>query len=155
MGFVYEAEHVITGQRVALKVLKDQLAADEKLVKRFVREARAAATIAHPNAIQVVDVFHDERGTPVIVMELLEGEGLDRVMQRGRVPFGDVARILLPVLEAVGVAHTKGIIHRDLKPENIFLARGRGGEMVPKVLDFGIAKVLTTGSGIEEMRLTN
>src|SRR5262249_21211946 len=89
------------------------------------------------------DVFEDEEGTPVMVMELLKGETFSALRKRsGALPLHEAAAILLPVAEAVRAAHDKGIVHRDLKPDNIFLAQAMGGGRVPKVLDFGIAKVI-------------
>ncbi|MCU0692703.1 MAG: serine/threonine protein kinase [Polyangiaceae bacterium] len=143
MGAVFAAINLSTNRPVALKVLHAEFAAKREFVRRFMREAKAATAIRHPNVIEVFDVVNSDRGEPVMVMELLDGESLDSLLaRRGALPLGEVASIMTPVTAAVGVAHALGIIHRDLKPENIFLARGRGGHVVPKVLDFGIAKVL-------------
>lgn len=148
MGTVYEAAHCVTGRPVALKVLLHELVHSDVAVARFMREARSAATIDHAHAIQVSDVFQDESGLPVIVMELLAGENLaQRIDREGRLSVGTVVEVLVPVLGALAAAHGKGIVHRDLKPDNIFLAE-RDGKAIPKLLDFGIAKVLKDASSV-------
>jgi serine/threonine protein kinase len=153
MGAVYEAVHQVTGRPVALKILLREFADSEIAVGRFMREARAASTIDHPHAIQVSDVFQDDQGLPVIVMELLKGVNLaERIDRDGKLTVGSIAAIMVPVLGALAAAHAKGIVHRDLKPDNIFLAE-RDGAMVPKMLDFGIAKVLKDATG-ESAHLT-
>jgi serine/threonine protein kinase len=141
MGAVWAATHTITGGRVALKFVK---AAGEDMRKRFLREARAATLVDHPNVVQIRDVL-DHEDTPVIVMDLLQGETLGSLLQReGKLSLGHAARIMVPVISAVGAAHEAGLIHRDLKPENVFLARSpRSTETgVVRVLDFGIAKLV-------------
>jgi eukaryotic-like serine/threonine-protein kinase len=141
MGQVWAATHNITGGRVALKFVKAVGDAKAEVHKRFLREARAATLVEHPNVVTIRDVFdHDE--TPVIVMDLLHGETLAALLSReGKLELGDAARLILPVIAAVGAAHEAGLIHRDLKPENVFLSKGQTGEMV-RVLDFGIAKLV-------------
>lgn len=143
MGAVYKATNITTNRPVALKVMHPEYAQKKDIVKRFMREAKAATVITHPNVIEVLDVVNTDTGEPVMVMELLEGEPLDSVLdRRGALPLAEVARIMTPVVSAVGAAHARAIVHRDLKPENIFLARGTDGVVRPKVLDFGIAKIL-------------
>ena len=96
----------------------------------------------HANIVQIFDVLELDDDAPVIVMELLEGESLaQRLAREGTLTVGDACRILLPVVAAISAAHAAGIVHRDLKPDNVFLARAPDGEVVVKVLDFGIAKV--------------
>jgi eukaryotic-like serine/threonine-protein kinase len=142
MGEVYAAKHVTTGKEVALKLIHSASGVGKEHTRRFMREARAATAIDHPNVIEVFDVFEDENGTPVMVMELLKGESLSAYRQRvGAMKLHEVVTILVPALEAVRAAHAKGIVHRDLKPDNIFLANTSAGRTT-KVLDFGIAKVL-------------
>jgi serine/threonine protein kinase len=140
MGFVWAATHLVTRRWVAVKVL-GPLGERPDMRRRFVREARAAAAVEHPNVIDIYDVFEIDDGTPVMVMALLRGETLDsRLDAEGSLSLEATLRILLPVVSAVGTAHARGVVHRDLKPENVFLAREDGREVV-KVLDFGIAKV--------------
>jgi serine/threonine protein kinase len=141
MGVVWAATDTRNGDSVALKFVKGAATqADQR--RRFLREARAASAVDHPNVVRILDVLELEDDTPAIVMELLEGESLAARLDRDhRIPLADLARILLPVVSAVGTAHALGIVHRDLKPENIFLSRKRGSELEVKVLDFGIAKL--------------
>ncbi|WP_437945173.1 serine/threonine-protein kinase [Sorangium sp. So ce296] len=141
MGEVYAARNLGTGRDVALKVVRG--VADAAQTRRFLREARAATAIQHPNVIEVLDVFEDDDHTPVMVMELLRGEPLSALRRRrGALHLHEAARLLAPVATALRAAHDKGIVHRDLKPDNIFLSEPQAGGCVPKVLDFGIAKVL-------------
>ncbi len=143
MGAVYAAVNISTNRSVALKVMHPEYAAKKDIVRRFKREAKAATAINHPNVIEVLDVVETETGETVMVMELLQGEPLDALLdRRGALPLGEVCRIMVPVVAAVGAAHARGIVHRDLKPENIFLSTGLNGLPTPKVLDFGIAKIL-------------
>jgi hypothetical protein len=137
MGDVYAARHVTTGKVVALKIVRST-----DRVWRFTREARAATAVKHPNVVEVYDLFEDADGTPVMVMELLQGETFAAYRARvGALTLYDAAQILVPVLRGVHGAHAKGIVHRDIKPANIFLAESPAGR-VPKILDFGIAKML-------------
>ena len=136
VGSVWAAKHLATRKPVALKFLKRS--ADERHQRRLLREARAAGAVRHPNVLAIHDVLELEEGSPVLVMDLLEGESLrQRLVRSARLSLSETAAILLPVASAIGAAHAAGIIHRDLKPENIFLCRTRGVQ----VLDFGIAKL--------------
>ena len=138
MGEVWAARHTVTRRQLALKLLK---VAARSQAQRFVREARAASAVDHPNVVTVHDIFELDDGTPVMVMELLDGESLQERLDRdARLTIEQLADLMLPVVSAVGAAHALGIVHRDLKPENIFLARVDGVTRV-KVLDFGIAKL--------------
>jgi serine/threonine protein kinase len=142
MGVVWSATNTNTLRRVALKVLKGDGASDLRVRRRFLREARAASAVQHPNVVEILDVVELDDGSPAMVMELLEGESLGhRLRERGRLDLGEAAAVMLPALSAVGAAHALGIVHRDLKPDNIFLARQADGTPTVKVLDFGIAKV--------------
>jgi len=146
MGVVWAAEHIESGAPVAIKFIRDQLASPQ-LHRRFVREARAASAVRHPNVVQIREVLELTDGSPVLVMEFLVGESLDQMLSRQKeIPLREVASIMQQVVSAVGSAHAIGIIHRDLKPENIFLVPGEGGSLLVKVLDFGIAK-LTAAHG--------
>ncbi len=142
MGVVYAGVQLDGGRAVAVKVLRPQLFQSAELLGRFFQEAQTASALEHPNVIEILDSGEGEDGAAFIAMELLEGESLEaRLRREGRLPAADVLRILLPVIDALAVAHARGIIHRDLKPENVFLVKGPDGE-VPKLLDFGIAKLL-------------
>jgi hypothetical protein len=140
MGAVYAARHSATGRRFALKLLKPQLAGDAEAEARFLREATLASAINHPAIVDVYDVGRHE-GAPYMVMKLLEGESLGERIKRGPLTMDEAIAVLLPVLDGVAAAHACGIVHRDLKPDNILLQR-EGGNVQPKVLDFGISKLL-------------
>lgn len=139
MGTVYAAVHLGLGKRVAIKTLRAQMADDLALRARFLREGKAAAAVRHPNVVDVDDVgFAGD--TPYLVMELLEGEPLQRkVARHGRLTAADTLDVLVPVLLALAEAHRAGVVHRDLKPDNIFIARDYHGVTSPKLLDFGIS----------------
>ncbi len=140
MGSVYRAKQINLGRAVALKVLAPALASNELGRRRFEREARVAATLTHPVAVQIFDVGAD--GPFVyIAMELLEGAPLRDFMQDGvPMPLDRVLEIVAPLVEVLMVAHDIPLVHRDLKPENIFLAQDGEREAV-RVLDFGLAFV--------------
>jgi eukaryotic-like serine/threonine-protein kinase len=141
MGSVWAAAHTITRKRVAVKFLKPELAARPAMVRRFLREARAATAISHPNVVAVHDAI-DAGDGPFMVMELLAGETLaSRLDRSGRIDVVELAAIMSPVVSAVGSAHAMGIVHRDLKPENLFILRDAPPSSAVKVLDFGIAKL--------------
>ena len=141
MGEVWAVEHTITRRRAALKILGLALREKPEMRARFLREARAASSVEHPNVVEILDVFELEDGTPAIVMELLEGETLRAKLERdGPLSLPETARMLGPAASAVAAAHALGIVHRDLKPDNIFLS-GTERPAHVKVLDFGIAKV--------------
>jgi eukaryotic-like serine/threonine-protein kinase len=144
MGAVYQARHQDLGRPAALKVLHERYARSADVRLRFVREGQAAARVRHPNVVDVYDVGV-EGNEPYLVMELLEGEDLSQTLAReGALSVARTADLLLPVVAAVAAAHDIGVVHRDLKPENIFLSDERGG-VRPKVLDFGISKLMDPG----------
>jgi len=141
MGTVYRGTHVLMDKTVAIKVLRPSLAADEKIVARFSREARAASRISHPNALMVTDFGEDENGTVFLVMEYLSGRTLKQVLRDdGPLPLPRVVDITRQVADALNAAHQQGVIHRDLKSDNIMLLDTMTGDHA-KVLDFGIAKI--------------
>jgi serine/threonine protein kinase len=142
MGAVWVAQNLTLGVQVALKLIRSEVEGKvDGLSERLLTEARAAASIGHPAIIQVFDFGLTEHREPFIAMELLHGESLAQVIKRrGRIAAGRAVRTLLPVIEALVVAHQRGIVHRDLKPDNIFLAQ-QANRVQPKVLDFGIAKL--------------
>jgi serine/threonine protein kinase len=142
MGVVYVAEHPVIGRKVAIKVLHAELARDQRLVKRFINEARAANAIRHDHIVEILDVGTLEDGLPYLVMELLEGETLSaRLRREGRLPPEQAVELALQVASALAATHAAGIVHRDLKPDNLFLAADPTGQSRVKVLDFGVAKL--------------
>ena len=150
MGVVWAATHTLTGKRVAIKLLKADVASPE-LLRRFVREASAASAVRHPNVVEIHDIVSLDDGSPALVMDLLEGETLaQRLARRGPMPLIELAAMMTPVVSAVGTVHAAGLIHRDLKPDNIFLAELGDGRIEPMVLDFGIAKVLPLSKGMSD-----
>ncbi|MCY0986574.1 serine/threonine-protein kinase [Nannocystis sp. ILAH1] len=139
MGSIWVARHLQLDVDVALKFMAPELADSAELRARFEREAKAAAMLKSPHAVQVHD-YGIEDGAPYIVMELLEGEDLaTRLARERRLSLAATRRIVEDVGKALRRAHEIGLIHRDMKPANIFLARQAGDEVV-KILDFGIAK---------------
>ncbi len=142
MGAVYEGEHLLIGKRVAIKILHAQFAQDAEMVTRFVREAKAATAIGHPNIVEVNDMGQLPDKTAYMVLEYLDGRDFATdIRDQGPQPLGNVVHIVSQVCDALSAAHAKGIIHRDLKPENIFLVERGGDPNFAKVVDFGISKI--------------
>ena len=141
MGTVYRGCHILMDKTVAIKVLRPSLAADEKIVARFSREARAASRISHPNALSVTDFGEDESGHVFLVMEYLSGKTLKQAIRDdGPLALARVVDITRQIGEALNAAHQQGVVHRDLKSDNIMLLDTMTGDHA-KVLDFGIAKI--------------
>lgn len=141
MAAVYEAEHVDIGKKVAIKVLAAELASSAIVVERFIREARAAASVKSPHIVEVYDSGRLEDDRPFIAMELLEGESLyDRMARVRLIDSRATVRIIGQVAKGLMKAHAVGIVHRDLKPENIHLCKSDDGDEIAKILDFGLAK---------------
>ena len=150
MGTVYVATHVGLDQQVAIKVLDPQLANQPEVVQRFVREARASARLKSDHVCRVMDVGTLEDGVPYIEMELLAGEDLGQLIERGAISPDTAAEYVLQACVAIAEAHSLGIVHRDLKPANLFVTRRLDGTMLIKVLDFGIA----TAPSSQELKIT-
>ena len=149
MGEVYLARDRVLGRDVALKVLRRQYAGDDEFAERFKREAMSAASLSHPNIVQVYDRGETEEAASYIAMEYVPGGTLkERISREGPLEAADAAGLGVQVAEALGAAHDRGMVHRDVKPQNVLLT-ARGGA---KVADFGIARagssatISTTGS---------
>lgn len=142
MGSVYEATHETLPRKFAVKILRPELAYEKNFIERFRREAIAAARVEHPNVIYITDFGYTESGSVYLVMEYLEGTGLDELICRQtRLPVNRALPILIQTADALHHAHQQKVVHRDLKPENILLTTVRGQRDFVKVLDFGIAKL--------------
>jgi serine/threonine-protein kinase len=143
MGAIYRARHEVIDRPVAVKLLKPELTEDPELVNRFINEAKAASAIRHPGIIDVLDFGYTDDGQAYLVMELLEGESLaQRVARKRRLDPSEAVKITRGIASALSAAHAKGIIHRDLKPDNVFIISDPDIGERPKVLDFGVAKLL-------------
>jgi serine/threonine-protein kinase len=153
-GTVYRAVHPLIGKAAAIKVLSRQFSANPQIVARFVAEARAVNQIRHRNIIDIFSFGALEDGRQYYVMELLEGMPLDAYLRKcgGHVKLADALPILSKVARALDAAHAAGIAHRDLKPENIYLVFDEDAGVFPKLLDFGIAKLL--GDSVPGMHKT-
>jgi len=140
MGIVYEGQHRSIGRKVAIKFLFPYIKADAEVIARFQNEAKVAASIAHKNIRDILDMDATPDGTPFIVMEYLEGMSLGRIIKtKGKITPPTAVKIALQVLSALHGVHSKSIVHRDLKPENIFITQQAGGEEIVKIVDFGIS----------------
>ena len=141
MGAVYVAEDTRLGRKVAVKIPHAAPAADNSFHARFLREARSISHLSHPNIATVYDYGETEGGRPFIVMELVEGRELGDLLREGGMTLQRAVEIVREVAEALSEAHLRGVVHRDIKPSNVIVnSRGR-----VKVLDFGLAKVISEG----------
>jgi serine/threonine-protein kinase len=148
MGAVWAARNEAIDRDVAIKVMLPQIADDPVSLQRFFNEARICGSIRHPGIVDVLDLGRSEEdGSPFLVMELLDGESLEtRLFRQRRLAPSVILEIVRDVARTISLAHQKDIVHRDLKPANLFLHRLATGQVVVKVLDFGISKVLTPGA---------
>lgn len=141
-GMISEAEHLVTGRKVALKELLPPHDDDPMQRARLLREARALTLARHPAIVEVLDAGVDEVGRPFIALEMLEGRPLDAILTtRRRLPVGQVVAIGVHLAEALEAVHAAGVLHRDVKPGNLIIAPREDGSEVLKLVDFGIARV--------------
>jgi len=156
MGAVYEGVDLATESRVAIKLLRDSAAVYEtnaaELLSRLEREARVMRALDTPHVVRVLDAgVHPKTGAPFLVLELLEGEDLERTIDRlGPLPPPLALKVVAQACLGLQAAHAAGVVHRDIKPANLFLER-RDGEITVKLLDFGIAK-LQRAPSVEQTR---
>ncbi len=156
MGKVLRATHLELDRVVAIKIIREDLAASQEVATRMLLEARAAASITNEHVVRVMDVGRLPAGAPYIVMEHLLGQTLHGVVeQRGPLPVPQAVDWVLEACEALAEAHAMGIVHRDMKPENLFLANRADGTPTIKVLDFGVSKRLAEAGKPAPMALTN
>jgi serine/threonine-protein kinase len=142
-GTVYEAEHPVLKRRAAVKVLHENRSLDDVAVKRFIAEAQAASQIRHPNIVGIFSFGTLPNGRLFYVMDLLDGAPLDAYLREyGHLSPERAVALLRPIAGALDALHSAGVIHRDVKPANIFLAWESNGEVIPKLLDFGLIKLL-------------
>ncbi|MCY1017039.1 serine/threonine-protein kinase [Pyxidicoccus sp. MSG2] len=145
MGKVFQARHARLGRQVALKVLKAEHARDSGFVQRFFQEARTVNQINHEHIVEIFDfVDEGEGGHVYCVMELLRGQSLSSLAQEEKLTLARIQRIVVQVCAALGAAHQVGVVHRDIKPDNLFIIHRAGQPDFVKVLDFGVAKLLTS-----------
>ena len=146
MGEVYSAEHVHIDKKFAIKLLKPEIVSNQEAVTRFRQEARSSSSIGHRNIIGIDDFGQLADGRIYMCMELLNGAALNDMIQQP-MSADRLLNILIQTGHGLAAAHAKGIVHRDMKPENIFVTIGPNNEDVPKILDFGIAKVAGNEGG--------
>ncbi|MCY1053509.1 serine/threonine-protein kinase [Nannocystis sp. SCPEA4] len=153
MGVVYQATQIDLNRPVVLKVLAPDWVGDSEALARFEREARGLSSLQHPNIVTIHD-FGRIDGRAFIVMEYVQGETLDRfVRRRGHLTLADFVPIAAQVLKGLGEAHSRGIIHRDIKPANIMLCERQGRANYVKILDFGLAKLVSGSSDITKQNV--
>src|SRR5262249_52669990 len=155
-GGVYNAVHPLIGKSAAIKVLNRQYSSNPQMVSRFIAEAKAVNQIRHRNIIDIFSFGQLDDGRQYYVMEYLDGEPLDALLDRhGKLALVEALPILRGIARALDAAHAKGVAHRDLKAENVFLATDSdGGGVWPKLLDFGIAKLMAPEDGVKHKTRT-
>jgi serine/threonine protein kinase len=148
MGIVYEGKQKALAKKIAVKFLYPTIKASDEVLARFQNEARVAASIAHKNIRDVIDMDTTPEGLPFIVMEYLEGRSLGEILERKEMLSPETAaRITLQILSALNGVHSRGVVHRDLKPANIFICKQAGGEEIVKIVDFGISHLMRPPEG--------
>src|SRR5450755_2209939 len=150
MGDVYRAKHLVTGADVAVKVLESGAHDGEDAIDRFHMEVRVSALLTHRSIVRVFDLLEGEGGALALVMELLVGQTLEqRIATKGPLEPELAVSIGSAILGALDHAHAVGVVHRDVKPANIFLAVDPDGRVTPKLLDFGVAQLASSGAAVD------
>jgi eukaryotic-like serine/threonine-protein kinase len=145
MGIVYQALRIADQTMVAIKIVDQQLRTNAEALERFRREAEAGNRIQHPNVVQVLDYDQTPWGTPFIVEEFLNGKDLQVRLEAGETfSLRDITFLMVAICDALEAAHAQGIVHRDLKPGNVVTGRGNYGELSVKLIDFGLAKMISS-----------
>src|SRR5262245_22360981 len=152
MGVVYLAQHPVFGRKVAIMLLHAVLARDADVGARFFNEARAIHMVAHENIVEILDFGQTSDGQPYFIMEYLTGESLSDAIARGPMKQDQVEAIGVQMCKALGAAHAKGIVHRDLKPHDVQLVIKADGALQVKILDFGVAKILSSPDGASSVK---
>jgi serine/threonine protein kinase len=151
-GTVYEAENLVVGKKVAIKLMNPGAFAEKDSHARFVTEARAAARIAHANVVDIHDLGVGKNGIPYMVMELLRGETLESIIDaRGPLAPAFACELFLQILAGLSAAHAQGIVHCDLKPANVLVTHPRPDRPLVKVLDFGVARGVEAASQVDQI----
>jgi serine/threonine-protein kinase len=148
MGAVYCAFDKHLNQRVAVKILKPDVAAkDSRNIELFEREVKAAMKLSHPHIVAASDVGTTQDGIAFLVMEWLEGQTLEVVLEKEKLSLEQIENIFKQVCEAIAAAHREHVLHLDIKPANIYVMQRQQGDYVVKIIDFGMAKVIANESG--------
>lgn len=160
MGIIYSGEHIHTGQKLAIKLLHPTFAKQQRAVERFKHEAKAVGSLQHPNLVTISDFgITERRRIPYLVMELIQGENLEEMLKRGEALTPQrFFSVFDQVLDALSHAHKRMVIHRDMKPSNILLTKTDDGRDFVKIVDFGIAKIMSgegeEGANMQELTRT-
>jgi serine/threonine-protein kinase len=144
MGAVYLCRDVNTGNRYAVKIMRDDLSLIPTIRERFLNESKAAMRIVHPGVAQTYEIGELSTGAFFIIMELVEGGPLRKLMRKGPMSQTRVTILACSICEALAAAHEQGVIHRDLKPENVLIPRCDPRGTITKLVDFGVARILDT-----------
>ncbi|MBA3855597.1 MAG: hypothetical protein C0507_01690 [Cyanobacteria bacterium PR.3.49] len=159
MGIIYSGEHIHTGQKLAIKLLHPTFARQSTAVERFKQEAKAVGSLMHPNLVTIMDFgITERRRIPYLIMELIPGINLEQILKSEQMPPQRFFAVFDQVLDALSHAHKRMVIHRDMKPSNILLTQTDDGRDFVKIVDFGIAKMMTgegeDGSNTQELTRT-
>lgn len=150
MGIIFAATQLRVERRVAVKVLKPTLSSDPSLIKRFSLEVELVASLDHPNIVTLLDSGHDDSGLTYLVMEYIEGRTFREALRRHALTLAEILEVFSQTSNALIETHARGIIHRDLKFDNIMLTRMRDGSLHVRLLDFGVAKLLSRDGNLTQ-----